>query len=190
MGEPIWHWPARVRATLLRFAAPLWVARVGRGCRIHRGLRIARPWTSLYMGPHSVLKHNVFVQTARGARISLGEGCLVNTGGHLVAQRRIRIGSGTRIGEYVSFRDQEHIPEHAQSVSQTPMRCAPVEIGRNVWIGRGCYIGPGVSIGDGAVIGANSVVRSDIPSGVLAAGAPAKVVRVLDGYVMDAEAAA
>ena len=38
----------------------------------------------------------------------------------------------------------------------------------------------GVEIGDRAVIGANSVVTHDIPPGVIAAGAPAKVIREIE----------
>jgi acetyltransferase-like isoleucine patch superfamily enzyme len=43
-----------------------------------------------------------------------------------------------------------------------------------------CVINTGVTIGDRCVIGANSVVTKDIPSGVIAAGAPAKVIREIE----------
>ena len=36
---------------------------------------------------------------------------------------------------------------------------------------------PGVTIGDNTVIGAGSVVTKDIPSGVVAAGNPCRVIR-------------
>ena len=36
---------------------------------------------------------------------------------------------------------------------------------------------PGVTIGDNTVIGAGSVVTKDIPSGVIAAGNPCRVIR-------------
>lgn len=35
----------------------------------------------------------------------------------------------------------------------------------------------GVTIGKGSVIGAGSVVNKDIPSGVLAAGSPCRIIR-------------
>jgi acetyltransferase-like isoleucine patch superfamily enzyme len=38
----------------------------------------------------------------------------------------------------------------------------------------------GVTVGERCVIGANSVVTRDLPSGVIAAGAPAKVIREID----------
>ena len=38
----------------------------------------------------------------------------------------------------------------------------------------------GVRIGKGAVVGAGSVVTDDIPDGAIAAGAPARVVKMRD----------
>ena len=52
-----------------------------------------------------------------------------------------------------------------------------VSIGNNVWIGANVTILPGVTIGDDTVIGAGSVVNRDIPSGVVAAGNPCRVIR-------------
>ena len=56
----------------------------------------------------------------------------------------------------------------------------PITIGKNVWIGANCTICPGVSIGDNTVIGAGSVVTKDIPSGVVAVGNPARVLRTIN----------
>jgi acetyltransferase-like isoleucine patch superfamily enzyme len=52
-------------------------------------------------------------------------------------------------------------------------------IGDQVWLGMNVVVLKGVTIGAGAVIAANSLVVSDIPSGCLAAGQPAKVLRML-----------
>jgi acetyltransferase-like isoleucine patch superfamily enzyme len=38
----------------------------------------------------------------------------------------------------------------------------------------------GVEIGERCVVGANSVVTKDLPAGVIAAGAPAKVLREIE----------
>ena len=53
----------------------------------------------------------------------------------------------------------------------------PVRIGSSVWIGGSTVINPGVTIGDNVVIGSGSVVTKDIPSGVIAAGNPCRVLR-------------
>lgn len=55
----------------------------------------------------------------------------------------------------------------------------PLEIGNDVWIGnRATILGKVKSIGDGAVIGAGSVVTKDVPPYAVAAGNPAKILRM------------
>lgn len=51
-------------------------------------------------------------------------------------------------------------------------------IGNDVWIGRKARIMPGVHIGDGAVIGSYSIVTKDIPPYCIAAGNPARIIRL------------
>ncbi|MNW69701.1 Galactoside O-acetyltransferase [compost metagenome] len=53
----------------------------------------------------------------------------------------------------------------------------PITVGNNVWIGGNVCVLAGVTIGDASIIGAGSVVTKDIPSGVIAAGNPCKVIR-------------
>lgn len=53
----------------------------------------------------------------------------------------------------------------------------PVFIGKHVLIGCNSLTMKGVTIGDGAIIGAGSVVTKDVPSGCLAAGNPAKIIK-------------
>lgn len=53
----------------------------------------------------------------------------------------------------------------------------PVTIGSSVWVGGNTVINPGVTIGDNVVIGSGSVVTRDIPSGVVAAGNPCRILR-------------
>lgn len=53
-------------------------------------------------------------------------------------------------------------------------------IGDNVNIGSNTCIIGGVSIGDNVVIGAGSVVVKDVPSNVVIAGNPARIIRQLE----------
>ena len=54
---------------------------------------------------------------------------------------------------------------------------APIHIGRKVWIGAGVIITKGVTIGDNSIVAAGAVVTHDIPSNVIAAGVPARILR-------------
>ena len=54
---------------------------------------------------------------------------------------------------------------------------APIRIGDNVWLGGGAIVCPGVTIGDDTVVAAGSVVTRDLPTGVVAVGVPARVLR-------------
>jgi serine acetyltransferase len=51
-------------------------------------------------------------------------------------------------------------------------------IGNDVWIGDSALIKAGVVIGDGSVIGMGSVVTRDVPPYAIAAGNPARIIRM------------
>jgi acetyltransferase-like isoleucine patch superfamily enzyme len=57
-----------------------------------------------------------------------------------------------------------------------PVTFAPITMGKKVWLPWRVFIMPGVEIGDEVVIGANSLVSKSLPSNVLAAGSPAKIL--------------
>lgn len=91
-------------------------------------------------------------------------------------------GGGIDIGDHVLFGPRVGIytSNHAMdAVERAEGACyaKPVKIGNHVWIGAGVHINQGVTIGDNTIIGSGSVVTKDIPSNVIAAGVPCKVIR-------------
>ncbi len=66
-----------------------------------------------------------------------------------------------------------------------PPSKSPCEIGDNVLIGANSVILEGVKVCDGAVIAAGSVVVKDVPSGVVVAGSPAKIIKIVDDQTKD-----
>ncbi len=90
----------------------------------------------------------------------------------------VTIGDHTLIGPAVQIYTATH-PLNADERRGGLEGGAPVTIGRDVWIGGGAILCPGVTIGDRSVIGAGSVVTRSIPSDVVAAGNPCRVIRSL-----------
>jgi acetyltransferase-like isoleucine patch superfamily enzyme len=89
---------------------------------------------------------------------------------------------GLEIGDGCSIASGVHIYTHAVqewvvSEGKKPKSKDPVKIGDYVSIGANAVVLPGVTIGDHSIIGAGSVVTESMPSGSVAVGIPAKVVR-------------
>ena len=59
---------------------------------------------------------------------------------------------------------------------------APVTIGNNVFVGMNAVILSGTTIGDNVIVGAGSIVSGVIPSNVVVAGNPARVICGIDEY--------
>ena len=60
---------------------------------------------------------------------------------------------------------------------ETPLKGYDIRIGKGCWIASGSIIIGKVNIGDNAIIAAGSVVTKDVPSGVMAGGVPAKIIK-------------
>ena len=114
-----------------------------------------------------------------GTNISIGENFYANYDCIIVDVCSVTIGDDVFWGPRVCVYTAGH-PIDAK-VRNTQLEFGrKVSIGSNVWIGGNTVINPGVSIGDNVVIGSGTVVTKDIPSGVIAAGCPCKVLRKID----------
>ncbi|MHC6180782.1 2,3,4,5-tetrahydropyridine-2,6-dicarboxylate N-acetyltransferase [Clostridium sp. JNZ X4-2] len=97
----------------------------------------------------------------------IGEGAMIDM--NAVVGARGKIGKNVHLGAGAVV----------AGVLEPPSK-SPCEIGDDVLIGANSVILEGVKIGKGAVIAAGSVVIEDIPSGVVAAGTPAKIIKAVD----------
>ena len=111
-----------------------------------------------------------------GKNITLGNDLYINFGCTLLDCGQITIGDNTLIGPNVSMYSANHSLDAKERI-EGALIPEPITIGNRVWIGGGSTILSGVTIGDDTVIGAGSVVTKDIPSGVVAAGNPCRVIR-------------
>ena len=147
-------------------------------------------------GPGAIVLRPELIRVARGARLVLEAGAVLNVGARVVVRDGVlRIGERAYVGPHatlVAFTDVTigprvligervsiHSEDHGPAGDRDAFRVAPVVIGADVWLCAGTVVSKGSTIGAGTTIGANSFVRGEIPGGVLAAGAPARVVRPL-----------
>ncbi|HVG13599.1 MAG TPA: sugar O-acetyltransferase [Chitinophagaceae bacterium] len=115
-----------------------------------------------------------------GYNIHIGERVFFNFNCIVLDVARVKIGSRTMFGPNVQIYTATHPLDHLERSSGREY-AKPIVIGEDVWVGGGAIICPGVTIGNRTVIGAGSVVTKDIPTGVLAAGNPCRVIRSLTG---------
>ena len=118
---------------------------------------------------------------------SLTIGNYVNIGdySHVSCINSIIIKDNVRMGRKVFITDNSHGASVRSLLDTRPnirplSSKGPIIIEENAWIGEMACIMPGVTIGRGAIIGANAVVTKDVPPYALAAGNPAKVIRIIE----------
>lgn len=112
----------------------------------------------------------------QGYNIEIGENFYCNHNSVMLDAAKITFGNNVFIAPNCGFYTAGH-PLDVEQRNQGLEIAYPITIGNNVWIGGGVSVLPGVTIGDDSIIGAGSVVVKDIPSGVIAAGNPCRVIR-------------
>lgn len=113
-----------------------------------------------------------------GENIHIGEWFFANFNLTILDEAEVRFGDHCFIGPNVSIYTACH-PLRPEERNKALEWAEPVTIGHNVWIGGSVTICPGVTIGDNVVIGAGSNVTKDVPSDVVVAGNPARIIKNL-----------
>ena len=146
------------------------------------------------------VRHRKYQFARQGKKVIIGNGCIINSASMIefgdnvsigpnavlyAIYKKIIFGNNVMLGPHVTIVNGDHnirkigvaiIDNH----EKLPEDDSDVIIGDDVWIGGNSVINPGVRIGSNVVIGSGSVVTRDIPSGVIAAGNPCRVIRKID----------
>ncbi|WP_051076269.1 putative colanic acid biosynthesis acetyltransferase [Verrucomicrobium sp. 3C] len=162
-GRPAWvvqlWW--LVQATLFRLSPQiaypwrrmllrLFGARVGKKVLIRPTAQFVYPWKTR-IGEYSWIGDQVVLY-------SLGP---IEIGAHSVVSQRSYLCAGTHDPEQHDF----------------PILAKAIQIEDGAWLATDVFVAPGVRIGSGAVVGARSSVFSDLPSGWICYGSPARPIR-------------
>ena len=110
------------------------------------------------------------VELAAGAQIMAG--AVIQTGS--------RIGFNAIVNTRASVDHDGSIGDHVHLAPGVTLS-GSVSVGHASHLGTGATVIQGIRIGDGCLVGAGSLVLRDVPSGATVVGAPARIVKVLEG---------
>lgn len=170
-----------------RMTALWWHVRLGHNVRF-QGKTFFRiqPGASIDIGDNCLFQSNhasnligvyspcMISTISRTAKITIGNNC--GFSGTIIGSAiNIQLGNNVRCGANTLITDSDWHSDDVRTGEDSP-----VVIGDNVWLGYGVKVLKGVHIGNNSVIGAGSIVTKDIPSNVIAAGNPCKVIRNIE----------
>ena len=143
------------------------------------GYSHALPRLKLTLGRDVRLAPNTSFRNAE--RISLGDQVQLGEytalwGGNTTG--RIKVGDRTTFGPGCFVTASDYGLAAGARITDQKMVERDVIIGADCWIGTKSVITAGIVLGDGCVIGAGSVVTRDVPAGAIAAGVPARVIKM------------
>lgn len=120
-------------------------------------------------------------QVDYGHNMTLGDKVIWGPNGVALDCAPISIGDRTILGPGVKLFGATH---PLNPLLRYPVRqfdfAMEIHIGKDCWLGGGVIVCPGVRIGDGVAVLPGSVVTKNVPSFVVVAGCPARVLEVLE----------
>jgi acetyltransferase-like isoleucine patch superfamily enzyme len=161
------RWRGRLQTDGLCFVCPGVKFEIGRGAVLHLGR-----WSWIGQGT-KIRVHEGEVRI--GAKTVLGQECTISSFQH------IEIGRECILADRVMLIDFDHgVVDVERPVREQGIYKRDVVVGHNVWVGYGVCVLRGVRIGDNAVLGTSAVVGRNVPANAVAAGVPARVIRMRD----------
>jgi UDP-2-acetamido-3-amino-2,3-dideoxy-glucuronate N-acetyltransferase len=135
-------------------------AEIGEGTRVFDQVNLFK----CKVGKNSKIDSYVYIEEG----VVIGDNCKVRP--FVFIPTGVTIEDNVFIGPNVTFTNDKH-PK-----AQGEWRLLPTTVKKGASIGANSVITPGVTIGEGALVGAGSVVTKDVPSNVIVAGNPAKII--------------
>ena len=167
-----------------RLAACWWGVHLAPGCSFFGRARFFRhPRSQISIGTGCTFRSSsasnligvnrpcIISTLMEGSKIEIGPNSGFS-GTVISSATRITIGENVRCGANTLITDTDW---HMNDPRTGPD--APIVIEKDVWLGVNVSVLKGVTIGERTLVAAGSVVTKPLPSGVIAAGSPARVIR-------------
>lgn len=129
----------------------------------------------LFLFRKRVYVHGLF-RVGNSKNVFIGNGCHINSGVYILGNLKVVIGNNVVLSVDAKVLDAGLNLDFSGDLKHLS---SSVIIEDGAWIGAGAIILPGVIVGDHSVVAAGAVVTKDVPSSVIVAGNPAKILRVL-----------
>jgi len=130
--------------------------------------------------PNYYSHYSYFEARSSDSEISIGNNVSINNHCTIEALTKITIRDNVLIGVNCSILDNDgHSLGVENRIFGIPQK-AEIMIHKNVFIGDNVTILKGVTIGENSVVGNGSVVTKSIPSNVVVAGNPAKIIKEIN----------
>jgi acetyltransferase-like isoleucine patch superfamily enzyme len=193
-GGPLAFWRfARAHNMVRRGYVPLvarwlWLKLRYRGRFVTDGLCFVQPGVTFEIGPHGKVIMGRWSWLGDGCKVRAHEGTIEIGAKSVLGQectlscfQHIKIGRECIIADRTMMIDFDHgVVDTERPIREQGIYKRDVIVGHNVWIGYGASVLRGVTVGDNAVIGTSAVVTKDLPDNAVAAGVPARVIRLRD----------
>jgi acetyltransferase-like isoleucine patch superfamily enzyme len=159
------RWRGRLQTDGLCFIGPGVTFEIGRDATVRLGR-----WSWIGHGT-KIRAHEGEVSI--GAKTVMGQECTIS------AFQHVSIGRECIVADRVMLIDFDHgVVEVERPIRAQGIYKRDVRVGNNVWVGYGACFLRGTTVGDNAVVGTLSVVTKDLPDNAVAAGRPARVLRM------------
>jgi acetyltransferase-like isoleucine patch superfamily enzyme len=132
----------------------------------------------LFMRIYAIIAGNE--RYGRKVGVKIGKDCRILSRRFGSEPFLIEIGDRVTLSRDVSFFNHDGSTWLVRDEKGRRQRFGHIKIGSEVFVGAYTIILPGVEIGDRVVIGAGSVVARSVPSGVVIAGNPARILGTFD----------
>jgi UDP-2-acetamido-3-amino-2,3-dideoxy-glucuronate N-acetyltransferase len=124
------------------------------------------------------VKIGTFVEIQKGVKV--GNRCKISS--HSFLCEGVTLEDEVFVGHNVTFiNDRYPRATNAEGALQTEADwpCLPTLVKHAASIGSGATLLGGITIGEHAIVGAGAVVTKDVPAGMVAAGNPARLIRLV-----------
>lgn len=146
----------------------------------------ARCWRQVRIGPASMVERDTHFHSnddGPGLRIVVRESCFIGPNCFFSAGEQIEIAQDCTIGAACHLLAAGHEIDRptTRSYARAPViSYGRMRLGANTWVGVGSTVVGDVQIGFGSILAAGSLLKQSLPPLCMAAGHPARVVKLYD----------